>query len=61
MGELQKIRQKFLTVVLSVGELEDTYEDLIFAESVLEKRQIDENSQEWENLAGKNLTLTFNL
>jgi hypothetical protein len=52
MGEDQRNLQKFLIAVVLVEEREGIYESLVFVEFVLEKKQMLENSQELENLAG---------
>ena len=46
MEENQKRQQKYSTFVANVGELEDTLENLIFVESVSEKKQMLVNFQE---------------
>ena len=43
MEDIQSLQQKYLTFVQLVEEPEDIFETLIFAESVLEKEQIQEN------------------
>jgi len=53
MVENQMKLQKFLTVVVSVVELDDILVNLIFVEFVLEKKQMHENYQVLENLVGK--------
>jgi len=50
---LKKLR-KFITVVVSVEELDDILENLISVEYVLEKKLMLENYQVLENLVGKN-------
>ena len=55
MEENQKKLQKSLTHVVNVVEQEDIYENLIFVEFVLEKKQMHENFLGWENQVGKNL------
>jgi len=49
---LQK-RQKYLIAVEFVGEQDDSLENIEFVEYALEKRQIRESFQEWENQVGK--------
>ena len=44
MEDIQSLQQKYLIFVRYVEEPDDTFETLIFAESVLEKEQILENS-----------------
>ena len=46
MEEDQKKLQKYLIVVVSVEEPEDTLENMTFVEFVLEKKQTLVNSQE---------------
>ena len=53
MEENQKRQQKFLTVVVCAGEQDDILENMIFAESVSEKKQMLENFQEYENQVGR--------
>lgn len=53
MVENQKTLQKYLIAVVFAEEQDDTYENLIFVEFVLEKKQIFENYQVWENQVGK--------
>jgi hypothetical protein len=48
------LHQKSITYVEYVEELDDTYENLIFAEFVLEKKLMLENYHELENQVGKN-------
>lgn len=43
---------KYLTAVLFVEELDDTYENMVFVESVLEKKLTLENCQVLENQVG---------
>lgn len=52
MVKNQKMLLKYLTVVLFVEELDDTYENMVFVESVLEKRLMLENCQGLENQVG---------
>ena len=47
--------QKYLTVVVNVVEQEDILDNLIFVEFVLERKQMLENYQVWENQVGKKL------
>ncbi len=60
MEENQDLQQKYSTFVVCVEEQEDTYEILIFAEFVSEKKQMLENYQEWENQVGS-FNLKFSL
>jgi hypothetical protein len=53
MVENQKKLQKFSTVVVSVVELDDILENLIFVEFVLEKKLMLENYLVLENLVGR--------
>ena len=53
MGENQLKQQKFLIVVEYVEEPDDTLVTMIFAEFVLEKKQMQGNSQELENQVGR--------
>jgi hypothetical protein len=46
MEESQKWLQKYLIVALHAEEQEGILENMIFAESVLERKQMLENSQE---------------
>jgi len=52
MGENQKRLQKYLTYVVIAEEREDTLENLVFVESVLEKKQMQENFLVLENQVG---------
>lgn len=52
MEENHMKQQKYLTVVVSVEEPEGTLENMIFVESVLERKQMLENFQEYENQVG---------
>jgi hypothetical protein len=53
MVENQKKLQKFLTVVVSVVELDDILVNLMFVEFVLEKKLMLENYRVLENQVGK--------
>jgi len=55
MEENQQRLQKFSTVVVNVVELEGIYENLIFAEFVLEKKLMLENYQVLENQVGNKI------
>lgn len=52
MEENQDLQQKYSTFVAFVEEQDDTYEILIFVESVSEKKQMLENYLGWENQVG---------
>lgn len=54
MEENLSSQQKFFMYVAYVEEQDDIYENLIFVEFVLEKKQTFENYHELENLVGKN-------
>lgn len=60
MEDIQKMLQKFLTAVVIVGEPEGISGTLVFVEFVLEKRQTQENFQEFENQVGR-MSLTYAL
>jgi len=52
MEENQKRLQKYLTYVVIAEEREDTLENSVFVESVLEKKQTQENFLVLENQVG---------
>jgi hypothetical protein len=54
MVENQKELQGFLIAVVFVVEPDDTYENLVFVEFVLERKLMFENCLELESQVGKN-------
>ena len=59
MVENLSLLQKYLMFVVYAEELDDIFENLIFVEFVLEKKQIMENYQGLENQAGKILVINY--